>query len=106
RQWLAREGVEDHVRNQLLGEVIRAVVVGAIGHEGWQPIGALPSAHQVIRAGLGRRVRRAGSVWGSLGEQIVRTLQISIYLIGRNMMKTEGGFRLRFKSVPIAPCRF
>ncbi len=48
RQRFAIKGVKDHQRDQLLGEVIRAVVIGAVGDQRRQTIGTTPCAHQVI----------------------------------------------------------
>ncbi len=47
-QWLAIQRIEDHQRDQLLGEVVRAVVVRAVGDDGGQAVGAAPSAHQMV----------------------------------------------------------
>ncbi|MCY1536252.1 hypothetical protein D9M68_717000 [compost metagenome] len=105
RQRLARQGIEDHVRDQLLGEVIRPVVVRAVGHQHRQAVGALPGAHQVIRTGLGGRVGRTGGVGRGFGEQIIRTLEVAIHLIGRNMVEAERRLGFIFQVIPVTAGR-
>ena len=56
RQRLAGEGIDDHQRDQLLGEVIGPVVVGAVGGEHRQAVGVVLGAHQVVARGLASRV--------------------------------------------------
>lgn len=48
RQRFAIQRVEDHQRDQLLGEVVRAVVVGAVGDDGRQAVSTAPGAHQMV----------------------------------------------------------
>ncbi|MCY1539184.1 hypothetical protein D9M68_747570 [compost metagenome] len=72
RQRLAGQGIEDHVRDQLLGKVIGPVVVRAVGDQYWQTVSTMPGTHQVIGTGLGSRVRRTGRVGSDLGEQVIR----------------------------------
>ncbi len=45
RQGLARQRVDDHQRNQLLGKMEGAVVVAAVGGEHRQAVGVVPGAH-------------------------------------------------------------
>ena len=52
RQWLVIQRVGDHQRDQLLREVIRAVVVGAAAHRDGQAVGAVVGQHQQIRPAL------------------------------------------------------
>ena len=52
RQRFVGEAPDDHVRDQLFREMIGAIIVGAIGNDGRQPIGLAPGAYQVIRRGL------------------------------------------------------
>src|SRR5690554_1202702 len=48
RERLAFQGVEDHQRDELFREVVGAVVVGAIGDQYRQAVGALPGSYQVV----------------------------------------------------------
>jgi hypothetical protein len=69
RQRLAGERVDDHQRDQLFGELVRAVVVGAVGGEHRQAVGVVEGAHQVVGrrlAGANTAVRRVGR---GLGER-------------------------------------
>ena len=52
RQRLALDDVVNHERNQLLGEVVRPVVVGAIRDDDRQAVGLVVGAHKVVAAGL------------------------------------------------------
>ncbi|MCY1398211.1 hypothetical protein D9M71_132370 [compost metagenome] len=94
------------MRDQLLGEVIRPVVVRAVGHQHRQTVGALPGTHQVIRAGLGSRIGRTGRVGRAFGEQIIRTFEVAIHLIGRNMVEAEHCFDFCFQTAPVAASSF
>jgi hypothetical protein len=62
RQGLAGQGVYDHQRDQILGEVERPVVVGAVGGEHRQPVGVVPGAHHMVAGGLAGRVGTVGRV--------------------------------------------
>src|SRR5690606_31587708 len=68
-----------------------------------QAVGTLPGTHQVVGTGLGGRIRRAGRVRRGFGEQIVRSLQIAIYLVSGYMVETESRFGGRLQPVPVAP---
>lgn len=48
REWLAFQGIEDHQRHELFGEMIRTVVVGAVCDQHRQAVGALPGSYQVV----------------------------------------------------------
>ncbi|MNE16218.1 hypothetical protein D3C80_1091570 [compost metagenome] len=56
RQWLAGQGIEDHQRDQLFGEMVWAVVVRAVGDQHRQAVSTVPGAYQVVRGGLARRI--------------------------------------------------
>ena len=66
------ERVQDHQRNQLLGKLIRPVVVRAVRDEHRQAVGVEVRAHQVIGRRLARRVRRIRRVRRLLAEQPAR----------------------------------
>src|SRR5690606_34225811 len=56
RQGLAGQGVDDHQRDELFGEVVRAVVVRAVGGEHRQAVGVVVGTHQVVAGGLAGRI--------------------------------------------------
>ena len=49
RQRFVRQCVMDNQRNQLFWELVRPIVVGAVGCQYWQPVGMVISPHEVIR---------------------------------------------------------
>ncbi|MCY1454753.1 hypothetical protein D9M71_718420 [compost metagenome] len=65
----------------------------------------MPGTHQVIGTGLGSRVGRTGRVRSALGEQIVRTFEIAIHLVGRNMVEAECSLGISFQTAPVATSR-
>lgn len=67
-QRFSLQGIEYHQRNELLGKVVGAVVVRAIGEDHRQAIGAMPGPYQVVGAGLAGRIGRAGRIGGLFGE--------------------------------------
>src|SRR5262245_16883188 len=64
RQWLVFDCIENCEGDQLLGELVRAVVVPAAGDNSRQVIGMNKSRHQVIGGCFARRVGRVGVVGG------------------------------------------
>ena len=48
RQWLAMADVVDEERYQLLGELIRAVIIRAVGHDSRHAIGIVEGTHEVV----------------------------------------------------------
>ena len=65
RQRLVVERQRAEVRDQLLGELVGAVVVGAVGDRDGQAVGLGVGPHGVVRAGLGGVVGGAGAVRAS-----------------------------------------
>ena len=53
RQRFAMADVIDEERNELLRELVWAVVVGAVGHDGGHAVGVVECAHEVVAAGFG-----------------------------------------------------
>ena len=90
RKRLVCEGTADHQRNQLLREVVRAVVVGAAGDRHRKSVGSVVSENEKICACLGGRVRAGGVERCLLCEEEIRAVQrkISVDLIGGNLMVT------------------
>ena len=89
RKPAAVESVENHERDQLLGELIGAVVVRRPGHQHGQPIGGEVGKCQQVRARLRRRVRAAGLQRKSLVRHR-RLGQAAIHLVGRDVQETPG----------------
>ena len=83
------ERVEDHQRDQLLGEVVGPVVVGAIGDDDRKPEGAEPGAGQMVGGGLGGRVGRGGIVGRLLAEGAVGP-ERAVDLVGGDVQEAEG----------------
>jgi hypothetical protein len=102
RDRLPGEGVEDHHRDELLGEMIGAVVVGAVAEHHRQPVGLSPGADQVIGGRLGGRIGAAGIVGRGLAE-LARGTQGAEDLVGRDVVEAEA-LRLALPQ-PVAPRR-
>ncbi len=100
RQRLALQAVEDDERDELLGEVVRAVVIRAVGDKGWQTVGVVPSADQVVAGGLASRVRRVGRILGGLGEE-ASLAKGAVDFVGRDVLEAEGSLRFVFQAAPI-----
>jgi hypothetical protein len=47
-KWLASERLDNHEWNELLGEVVGPIIVGAIGYERRQAVRVVPRAYQMI----------------------------------------------------------
>ena len=99
----ALHGVQDHERDELLGELVRAVVVRAVRDEGRQPEGVLVRPDQVVRAGLGGGVGRVRCVRGLFREEAVRA-QRAVHLVGRDVEEAEGA-RLRVVELRVVLAR-
>ena len=96
RQRLLAPSVEDHQRDQLLGKLAGAIVVGAIGRDRRQAIGVVVGAHQMIGGGLGRGVGAVRRVRGGFGESGVAGAERAVDLVGRDVQEAEPVlFRLR-----------
>ncbi len=88
RQAAALDGVEDHQRDQLLGELVGAVVVRAVRDQHGQPVGLVPGPDQVVGPGLRGGVGRVRGVGRRLGEQAVRP-ERAVDLVGRDVQEAE-----------------
>ena len=88
RQALPLDRVQDHERDQLLGELERAVVVRAVREQHGQPVRLVVRAHQVVGAGLGRGVGRVGRVGRRLRERPGRA-ERAVDLVGRDVQEAE-----------------
>ena len=102
RQRFARQRVGDHQRDQLLGEVVRAVVVGAVAGRDRQAVGVVPGAHEVIRGGLAGRVRAVRFVGIGFGEGRVGGLQGAVDLVGAHVVEAKDSPGLALQRRPVA----
>lgn len=62
RQRLARQGVDDHQRDELFEEVVGAVVVATVGGKHRQAIVMVQGVHQVAACGMACKIRAVGFV--------------------------------------------
>ena len=99
-QFLAVERVENDERNQLFREVVRAVVVGAVGNQRRQAVGVVPRAHEVVARGLRRGVGRVRAVGRFLGEEAGRA-QGAVDLVRRNVLEAERRLRRVVQPLPV-----
>ena len=105
RQRFPGEGIEDSQRNEFFREVIRAVVVGAVGHHHRQAVGTVPGANQMVAARFGGGVRAAWRVRRLFGEQVIGTVQVAVDFIGGDMVEAESLLVRRIESRPVVTCR-
>ena len=73
RNGLLPKAFQNHHRDELFGELIRPVVVRAVGHQDRQAIGVAPGADEMVGRGLARRIGRARIEGGGLAETARRT---------------------------------
>ncbi len=69
RQRFAIQRIEDDQRDQLLGEVERAVVVGTVGDYGRQAVSTAPGSHQMVTGSLGGGIWTAGGIGSGFGKE-------------------------------------
>lgn len=88
RQLLVGQRIDDHQRNELFREMIRAVVVRAARNRRRQLVRAVVSHDQEVRAGLRSRIRARRLEVRLFRKEQVRTVerQIAVDFIGRNLM--------------------
>ena len=78
-QRLVVEGQGGEERDDLLGELVGPVVVGAVGHGDGQAVGLVVGPHGVVGARLGRRCTASGGRGRLLGELFVASSARSPY---------------------------
>ena len=84
----AAQDVGDLARYELLDVLVGAVVIGAVGDRGGDPVRPRPRPDQHVRAGLGGRVRARRVVRGALGELLGRVKrQVAEHLVGRDVVE-------------------
>ena len=76
RQRLAVTDVVDKQRDQLLGELIRTVVVRTVGHDGRHAVSVVESTDKVVAAGLTGTVGAVRVVFGGLVEEVFTVGQV------------------------------
>ena len=91
RQRFALEGVEDHQRDQLFGEVVGTVVVRAVGRQRGEAVGVLVGADEVVAGGLGGGVGGVGFEVVVFGEGRSTQRERAVDLVGGDVEETEGG---------------
>ncbi|MNP19510.1 hypothetical protein D3C76_1120440 [compost metagenome] len=79
----------------------RPVIVRTIGQQHRQAIGSLPGADQVVGRGLAGGVGRAGCVGRRFRKQVIDAVQVTVNLVGGNVMKAEGAFLRLREGLPI-----
>ena len=85
RKFLSFQNILDDKRDQLFGEVIRAVVIGTAGNGHRHFIGIMVSHNHHVGAGLGSTVRAMRTKRGLLRKVAVGT-QRTVHLIRRHLM--------------------
>ncbi len=105
RQRLVLQRVGDHERDQLFGELVRAVVVGSARDQHRQPVGNEVRARQQVAAGLGRRIGAAGVQRIVLGG-LARRFDAAVDFVGRDVHETRGaahpgGFEQRERAAEV-----
>ena len=71
RQWLAMTDIIDEQRNQLLRELIRTIIIRAVGHNSRQAISIVESTHKVITACLRSRIWRVRHIFQILSKELL-----------------------------------
>ena len=105
REGLAGEGVMDDQRNELLREVVGAVVIRAVRRQNWQAVGVMVGADKMIRGSLARRIRTIWLVLLGLCEGRIGGSKGAIDLIGRDMQESEIFLGLTFEAIPVGAGR-
>jgi len=75
-QRLTMADIIDEQRNQLLGELVGAVVVGAVGDDDGHAVSVMEGADKVVARCLRGRIRRMGIILRGLQEELVAVGQM------------------------------
>ena len=103
----AGKRVQNHVRNEFFGELVAAVIVGTVGDQGGQAVGALPGADEVVAAGFAGGIgagRRVGRGFGEFTGAVIT--QIAVHFIGGNVVEAEVGAFGFGQRLPVMPRGF
>ena len=76
RQRFPMADVVDKQRNKLFRELIRSVVVGAVGDHGGHAVGVVERPHKMVAGGLGGTVRRVRLILEVLREELLPVGQV------------------------------
>ena len=87
--------VVDKERDQFLRELVRSVIIGAVGNHHREAVGVVEGADEMVRAGLGGAIRAVRLIPGRLDEQGSVHLQGAIDLVGRDMVEALS-FKMAF----------
>ena len=88
RQRLAVTDIVDEQGDELLWELVRTVVVRAVGDHGGHPVGVVEGPHEVVAGGLGGAVGTVGLVFEVLGEELLAVGQM---VLAGGGLRGEGG---------------
>ena len=103
----AGKRVQNHVRNEFFGELAAAVIVGTVGDQGGQAVGALPGADEVVAAGLAGGIGAGGRVGRGFGEFIGAVVaQVAVHFVGGNVVEAEAGAFGFGQRLPVMPHGF
>ncbi len=106
RQRLARLRVGDDQRDQLLREMVGAVVVGAVGGQRRHAVGVVVRAHQMVGRCLRRRVRAVRRIGRGFAERCIVRAQRAVHLVGGHVQEAEGAFCCFRQCAPVGARRF
>ena len=104
RQRLSFDRIQDYQRNKLFWELIRTKIIGAIADYGWEPVGRVPGAREMIARGLAGGIGRTRIISRMLGKMAGGT-ERTIDLIGRDMQKAESRLLVCRQARPIGASR-
>src|SRR5713226_3599635 len=85
---LSVKRIEQGQRDQLLGKLVRAIVVRAVGDGCANPICLEVSANKMVCGRLRSRIRRVGRVSCRFAEEAVLTKR-AVNFVGRDVKETE-----------------
>src|SRR5699024_8988962 len=103
RQRLPGHGFRNDQRNELFRELVRAVVVGAVGGQRRQPVGVLEGADEVVGGGVGGGGGRVGGVGGGFGEQAF-VAERAVDRVGGHVQEAEGVLAVAGQLAPVVAC--
>src|SRR2546423_10102563 len=90
RNRLSIERVDDSERNQLLGKVIRTVVIGRVGRGDRKSIRVVVSAYQMVGRGFTGSVGRVRGIGCVFGERRRRRSKRAVDFVRRKGMESPG----------------
>ena len=94
RKRLLVADVVDEQRNQLFGELVGAVVVGAVRHDGRHAVGVVERTDEVVGAGLGCGIRAMRRVLRGFVEEVVAVGQVVLAGACRRGERRRDAFRV------------